>query len=133
MAYNIYFFLLLNLIKEGSFYFIKKIYLFHKKNKVHFLNSFVSKKFFFLSGFPFTTIHESNDCRGRGMASPHYHFHPLHRHLDISQVITAGSSPLHIAAGPKLGTFGFCTKLVTTKLCAPRRFIFRISFQFQKL
>ena len=26
-----------------------------------------------------------------------YHFHPLHRHLDISWAITAESSPLHIA------------------------------------
>ena len=26
-----------------------------------------------------------------------YHFHPLHRHIDISRVITAESSPLHIA------------------------------------
>ena len=30
--------------------------------------------------------------------TPHYHFHPLHRHLDISQAITAESSPLHIAS-----------------------------------
>ena len=30
--------------------------------------------------------------------TPHYHFHPLHRHLDISRVITAESSPLHIAS-----------------------------------
>ena len=28
--------------------------------------------------------------------TPHYHFHPLHRHLDISRAITAESSPLHI-------------------------------------
>ena len=27
----------------------------------------------------------------------HYHFQSLHKHLDISQVITAESSPLHIA------------------------------------
>ena len=27
-----------------------------------------------------------------------YHFNPLHRHLDISWVITAESSPLHIAS-----------------------------------
>ena len=26
----------------------------------------------------------------------HYHLHPLHRHLDISRMITAESSPLHI-------------------------------------
>ena len=30
--------------------------------------------------------------------SPHYHFHPLHRRLDISRVITTESSPLHIAS-----------------------------------
>ena len=29
--------------------------------------------------------------------TPHYHFHPLHKHLDISRVITTESSPLHIA------------------------------------
>ena len=28
----------------------------------------------------------------------HYHFHPLHRHLNISRAITAESSPLHIAS-----------------------------------
>ena len=28
----------------------------------------------------------------------HYHFHPLHRQLDISWAITAESSPLHIAS-----------------------------------
>ena len=27
-----------------------------------------------------------------------YHFHPLHRHLDIRQVITAERLPLHIAS-----------------------------------
>ena len=30
--------------------------------------------------------------------TPHYHFHPLHRHSDISRAITAESSPLHIAS-----------------------------------
>ena len=30
--------------------------------------------------------------------SPLYHFHPLHRHLDISWGITAETSPLHIAS-----------------------------------
>ena len=37
--------------------------------------------------------------KGEGISlTPHYHFHPLHRHLDISQVITAESSPLHIGS-----------------------------------
>ena len=30
--------------------------------------------------------------------TPHYHFHPLYRNLDISRAITAESSPLHIAS-----------------------------------
>ena len=55
--------------------------------------------FFFLSAFSFTNIHESQDCRGRGGISltPHYHLHPLHRHLDISRANTAERSPLHMA------------------------------------
>ena len=27
--------------------------------------------------------------------TPHYHFHPFHRQLDISRAVTAKSSPLH--------------------------------------
>ena len=54
--------------------------------------------FFFLSGFSFTTIHESQG-KGEGISlTPHYHFHPLHRHLDLSRAITADSSPLRIAS-----------------------------------
>ena len=30
--------------------------------------------------------------------TPHYHFHSLHRHLDISPAITAESSPVHIVS-----------------------------------
>ena len=54
----------------------------------------------FLSGFSFTNIHKSQDSRGNGEGisiTPHHHFHPLHRHLDNSRVITAESPPLHIA------------------------------------
>ena len=37
--------------------------------------------------------------KGKGISlTPHYHFHPLHRHLDISRTITAESSPLYIAS-----------------------------------
>ena len=39
----------------------------------------------------------------------HYHFHSLHRHLDISQEITAESSPLHIGssrAGNSFSIYG---------------------------
>ena len=33
----------------------------------------------------------------RRFANHHYHFHLLHRHLDISRAITAESSPLHVS------------------------------------
>ena len=37
--------------------------------------------------------------KGKGISiTPHYHFHPLRRHLDISRAITAGSLPLHIGS-----------------------------------
>ena len=37
--------------------------------------------------------------KGEGISlTPHYHFHPLNRYLDISRAITAESSPLHIAS-----------------------------------
>ena len=42
----------------------------------------------------------STGLQGKGEGTsltPHYYFHPLHRHLDISQAITIESSPLHIA------------------------------------
>ena len=32
------------------------------------------------------------------LLTPHYHFHPLHRHLDISRAITTESSLLRIAS-----------------------------------
>ena len=37
--------------------------------------------------------------KGKGISlSPHYDFHPLHRHLDISRAIIAESSPLQVAS-----------------------------------
>ena len=48
--------------------------------------------FFFLRN-----IHDSQDSRGR-RRSFLYHFHPLHRLLDISWVIAAKSSPLQKAS-----------------------------------
>ena len=36
--------------------------------------------------------------RRRSFQAPLYHFHRLHRHLDISRAIVARSSPLHIAS-----------------------------------
>ena len=70
---------------------------------------------FFLSRFSFTTIHESQDCRGRGgiPLTPYYHFHSFYRHLDISRVITADSSPLPIGRSwTRTGTFGFWAQVI---------------------
>ena len=37
--------------------------------------------------------------KGEGISlTPHYHFHLLHRHLDIIQAITAESSPQNIGS-----------------------------------
>ena len=41
--------------------------------------------------------------KGEGISvTPHYHFYPLHRHLDISRATTAESLPLHIASSQTL-------------------------------
>ena len=56
--------------------------------------------FFFYLGFlsrTFTNHRTAGEGEGISL-TPHYHFHPLHRHLDISWAITAESSPLHIAS-----------------------------------
>ena len=74
----------------------------------------------FLSGFSFTSIHNSQDSRGRWettFLTPFYHFHPLHRHLDISQAITAESSPPHIGRSlDQVEPLVFEHKLLTTEL-----------------
>ena len=37
--------------------------------------------------------------QGEGISlSPHYHVHPLYGHLNIGRVVTAESSPQHIAS-----------------------------------
>ena len=61
---------------------------------------------FFVFAFVFFTIsvffHEHSritGLQGKGECislTPHYHFQPLHRHLNISRAIAAESSPLHI-------------------------------------
>ena len=57
---------------------------------------------FFFSIWVFFHAHSRfTGQQGKGEAiylTPHYHFHLLHRHLDISRAITAESSLLHIAS-----------------------------------
>ena len=66
--------------------------------------------------------------KGEGISlTPHYHFHPLHRHLDISRAITAESSPLHIASSrTRPGNLLVSQrKSLTTKLRALKSFLGR--------
>ena len=57
--------------------------------------------FFFFSIWVFFHEHSrftGQQGKGEGIyLTPLYHFHPLHRDLDISRAMTAESSPLHIA------------------------------------
>ena len=53
------------------------------------------KYFFFLSGFlsyPFTNQRRAKE-EGGIYLTPHYHFHPLHRDLNISREITSWAHP----------------------------------------
>ena len=68
--------------------------------------------FFFFSIWVFFHEHSrftGQQGKGEGIyLTPLYHFHPLHRRLDISWAITAGSSPLHIAGSrTRTGNFWF--------------------------
>ena len=60
------------------------------------LETIITKPFFCL-GFLSQTF---TGQQGKGKAislTPLYHFHPLYRHLEVNQVITAESSPQEIA------------------------------------
>ena len=59
------------------------------------INGFFSIWAFFHDHSQFTGL----QGKGEGISlTPHYHFQPLHRHVDISRAIAAESSPLHIAS-----------------------------------
>ena len=60
--------------------------------------------------------------KGEGVSlTPHYHFDPLHRHLDISRAITAESSPLHIASSRTRTGFPSALFRETKKLAGDAR------------
>ena len=81
---------------------------------------YFSAFFFFYLGFLSRTftIHRTADEGGSYFINSSHHFHPLPRHLDISWVITAGSSPLHIASSrTRTGSLFISEcKSLTTKL-----------------
>ena len=67
---------------------------------------FLCNVFFFYRGFlsQLFTNHRTAGGGGGHFLSPHYHFHRLHRHLDISRAITAESSHLHIGSSSRTRT-----------------------------
>ena len=61
-----------------------------------------------------------------------YHFHLLHRHLDISRAVTAERSPMHISSSwtwTRNIFFSKC-KLLTTKLCGKQLLVSVFKFWF---
>ena len=70
-----------------------------RKKHLVFLFVWFCLFFFYLGFLSWTfTIHRTAGEGGGYLFDFPYHFHPLHRHLDISGAITAESSPLHIAS-----------------------------------
>ena len=70
-------------------------------DEIHFESALCPLLNFFYVGFLSRTFTNHRTAgEGEGIfLTPHYHFHSFYRHLDVSQVITAGSSPLRIASG----------------------------------
>ena len=80
-----------NLIFRTIVFLDKHVY----ANNPCFFFDFFSIRVFFHNHSRITGLQE----KGEGISlTPHYHFHPFHRHLDISRVITAESSPLHVGS-----------------------------------
>ena len=81
---------------------IKCFTIFHFNWNFWKFNNFLAfRYFFFLPEIFFPEHSRIKGLQGRGEGiclTPHYHFHPLHRHIDISRPITAASSSLHIAS-----------------------------------
>ena len=66
---------------------------------VFFLSFFM--QFFFSIWVFFHNHSRITELKGKGEGislTPHYNFHPLHRHLDISRETTTESSPLYIGS-----------------------------------
>ena len=88
----------------------------------------------FLSRFSFMDIHNSQDNRGRGSLSLSltalYHFHLLHRHVDISQAITAESLPMHIASSQTWTRNLFFPNASCHKLCGKQLLVSVFKFSF---
>ena len=85
---------------DGCFYNICLSYIYlHVQQKQLSGHTKISAPFFFYMGFLSRNWRITRlQGKGEGISlTSHYHFYPLHRHLDISRGIIAESSPLHIA------------------------------------
>ena len=87
-----------------KFHFKPIILIFRTKvGQKWYFKSKTKKKFFFFLFSIWVFVHEHSRFTGQQgkeegiYLTPLYHFHPLHRHLDISRAIAAESSPLRIA------------------------------------
>ena len=71
-------------------------------DEIHFQSALCPLLIFFVYvGFlsqTFTNYGTAGEGEGISLTA-HYHFHSFYKHLDISRVITLGSSPLRIASG----------------------------------
>ena len=88
-----------------SLHFLNLFILFVTPHKIPLSRgSFSEREVVFFSIWVFFDKHSRiTGLQGKGKdicLTPHYHFHPLYRHLDISRASTAERSPLHIASSP---------------------------------
>ena len=76
----------------------------------------------FCQGFSFTHS-RITDLQGNGeglFLTPHYHFHLLHRHLDINLAIATESSPLYVTSSrTRTGNLQFLSTSREPPSCVP--------------
>ena len=99
--------LMFNFIKHLYFDMLNLYHAFRIYSNINYIENMINRKDkmterIFFSIWVFFHEH-SRFTRQQGKVeaislTPLYYFHPLHRHLDISRVIAAESSPLHIAS-----------------------------------
>ena len=111
--------------KMGDYLFkpvIKKLY-----NNFHWNCYIVFSVYFFFFIYMWVFFHEHSRIaglqgKGEGISfTPHYYFHPLHRHLDISWAITAETSAHNQQPDSNREPLISQRKLLTTKLHALRQ------------
>ena len=69
------------------------------KEEVQTMEVFIYDSLVLVKDIPFFSIRIRQQGKRETISlTPLYHFHPLHRHLDVSQAITADSSLLHVTS-----------------------------------